>query len=696
MDRNDTYRPSYGNSREPRHGYYDSYSSRPPPPRYDDAPPPPRGNQDADMFHFRGAADRAARNHHEGSSYRPRDIQGGGGDNYRPGGGDNHRPGDRTGGGDSFRPGERSHQANNRAFDFNFRAGDAPSFPANNGPRPQGSQNSRARRGAHVRGRGRPWTVRRAGDRALLRTKREPTPEQLNGMNEEGTSRFKVLEDMSDSQSEAMDISDDEDADAPPQARGRNAHEDSDASDDEHPRAKRARVHSPTTETAAAPAETKPKWSNPDVYTVLPCPDGTETRKGKDVVKLIRKAKVDSSKSEAKSSTASDFISLNDDDDDEEDEGALSGSDEEDTRQASRNGQSSFSHLNHLHPDRVPAPSSATGDANASAPATMNRSVPASRLDVWPPPPPENDRAVRDVYSQALHKQEANDTSAHALKKNKKRKHDETERRLGDIVEEWVALEEVDPAPWLNVEAEGFPKLHQEILDFYDFVKPREFEERVRLDLIDRVQQAISAQFPQFKIVPFGSFASGLYLPTADMDLVACTRSFLNGSAPSLVSKSMMYKFGRCLETAKVIQPGTLTVIAMARVPIIKFVERTSGLRFDISFENDSGLAAQKTFTKWKRDYPAMPIIVSLIKQFLVMRGMSEVFQGGLGGYSVICLVVSVIRLLQSEKKEEGWVATDHLDTILMEFLRHYGNEFDFTKLGIKMEPWEYVKKVRH
>lgn len=502
----------------------------------------------------------------------------------------------------------------------------------------------------------------------------------------DGESRFKVLDDLSDSQSEAMDISDDDESlSAPAQGRNSNAQEDTSGSEDEHPRAKRARVHSPTAEVAAA--DSKPKWSNPDPYTVLPCPDGTE-RKNKDVVKLIRKAKVDASKSEAPSSTASDFISLNFDDVEEDD----SESDGESIAQGRSNAQPSFSHLNQLHPDRVSAPSFVAPEADVPSPAGMN-SLPAGRLDVWPPPPPETDAAIRNTYDQALSKQDANDTSANVRKQNRKRKHVETELQLGDIVEEWMTPEDADPTPWLNVDAEGFPHLQEEILDFYHFVRPREFEEQVRLSLIDRVQQAISYQFPEFKVVPFGSFASGLYLPTADMDLVACSRSFLNGSSPAFISKSMMYKVGRCLETAKMIEPGTLTVIAGARVPIIKFVERSSGLRFDISFENDSGLQAQKTFTKWKQLYPAMPIVVSLIKQFLVMRGMSEVFQGGLGGYSVICLVVSIIRLLESEKGKD-WDSMDHLDTVLMEFFRHYGNEFEFHKFGIVLEPWSYLKKV--
>ncbi len=65
-------------------------------------------------------------------------------------------------------------------------------------------------------------------------------------------------------------------------------------------------------------------------------------------------------------------------------------------------------------------------------------------------------------------------------------------------------------------------RLHQEICDFYDFVRPYSFEQDLREDLVQRVQRAVvdSGSLKPGRILAFGSFAAGLYLPTADMDLV--------------------------------------------------------------------------------------------------------------------------------------------------------------------------------
>jgi len=528
-----------------------------------------------------------------------------------------------------------------------------------------------------------------------MRHQRQPTPDQLEGMNESRESRFKVLDDLSDSDREdddsVMELEDDVhhpvDASTQPSLSNRASH--SDDSEDEHPRAKRARVKSKSPE-----SEAKPKWSNPDPYTSLP-PPGESDAKKKDVVKLIRKAKVEAAKPAATAAEGEDFISLNFDDDftqdNSDDEGgiSLSGS----VRgEPSLPHKPSFSHLDHLHPDRNLPPPPAVEEPKG---VNMSAPVPLPRLDVWPPPADvHGDPSGRSQYHTGLQRQEAKDAVA-PLRKDKKRKRRD-DVALGDTVEEWRAPEGTDPAPWFANKLQG-PRaeqwLHNEILDFYNYVKPRDFEHQVREDLIKRIESAVRRQHPDLNVRAFGSFASGLYLPTADMDLVACSTRFLNGGfANPQPTKSWMYKFAACLKRAGVAIESSVTIIANSRVPLVKFVEKVTGLRVDVSFENDSGLLANNTFQVWKERYPAMPVIVSLIKQFLVMRDFSEVFSGGLGGYSVICLTITVLRVLE-DRNGPDWDPLQNLDTVLMNFFVYYGRDFDVQKHGIQMEPWNIVTK---
>jgi non-canonical poly(A) RNA polymerase PAPD5/7 len=198
--------------------------------------------------------------------------------------------------------------------------------------------------------------------------------------------------------------------------------------------------------------------------------------------------------------------------------------------------------------------------------------------------------------------------------------------------------------------------------------------------LIDRVEAAIGKQyFPPYpaRVKCFGSFPAGLFLPTADMDLVYTSDQYSNGGNQAIFpSKNQLWKIGRKLEQRGI--ACELKVIANAKVPIIKFTDNLTGLPVDISFENLSGVEAQSYFQQWRDEFESMVFLVALIKQFLLMRGLNEVNTGGLGGFSIICLVVSYLQL----EGQEG-----NFGDLFLGFLDYYGNKFDLNKTRIVMNP---------
>lgn len=208
------------------------------------------------------------------------------------------------------------------------------------------------------------------------------------------------------------------------------------------------------------------------------------------------------------------------------------------------------------------------------------------------------------------------------------------------------------------------------------------------MDLLSRLQSAFQNRYFGAKLHSFGSFASGVYLPTADLDLVLLSRNFMrNGRKTFGEHKGQIYAYAAFLKSLDIAAPDSVEAIAHARVPILKFVDKLSGLRVDLSFDNDSGLVANDTFQRWKTEYPAMPVIVSVIKQFLLLRGLNEVPTGGLGGFSITCLVMSLLQHMP-----HGYMESN-LSTVLMDFFDFYGNTFDFEKVGIRMNPPGYFDK---
>ena len=57
-------------------------------------------------------------------------------------------------------------------------------------------------------------------------------------------------------------------------------------------------------------------------------------------------------------------------------------------------------------------------------------------------------------------------------------------------------------------------RLHEEIEDFFQFMVPTAEEHATRLAVIGRIRDAICGLWPKAKVEVFGSFRTGLYLPT--------------------------------------------------------------------------------------------------------------------------------------------------------------------------------------
>lgn len=233
--------------------------------------------------------------------------------------------------------------------------------------------------------------------------------------------------------------------------------------------------------------------------------------------------------------------------------------------------------------------------------------------------------------------------------------------------------------------------------EFFDYVTPFPHEQAIRENLIMRIQNAVQSWSQSHgrgvEVHCFGSFAAGLYLPTADMDLVAISRDYKNGMRESFcVGVGKKHSLASHLKTCGIAL--NMVVIGRAKVPLLKFKDSLTGIKVDLSFENDTGLITQETFAQWKQQFPEMPVIVVLIKQLLAMRGRDEVFTGGLGGFSVICLVVSMLQLMP-EVQSNSMRMDHHLGQLLMNFLDLYGNRIDIRETGIIMEPPGYFSKTR-
>ncbi|KAK4201522.1 putative Poly(A) RNA polymerase protein [Triangularia verruculosa] len=513
----------------------------------------------------------------------------------------------------------------------------------------RGGRDARHGNGARGRpGRGgkfrQPWRPFVAAERDLLHTDHNVGDEQAY-FDEQGGVTYRNIDELSDSEEAEMEISGDE------------------GNSDTEPSSKRARVS-----VDQSAADDVPKWSNPDPYTALP-PE-TAGQKKKDVVQLIRKARVQTKETRTSlPSEAADFISLDFDDSDD-------GGDSDHTK---------ASDLVFMGESKVDAAPVATDGSTLSHDGT-GFGKPSRVPRLLPDPTPAALGSRKRTHDDQI-----------------KMPHTRMKRPAkapsgGSIIPEWRPLSHMSPTPWLRMDnsdsKDPIVWLHKEIVDFYDYIKPREFEHHLRHDLVQRMRSFCRRYWRDSDMQPFGSFPSGLYLPTGDMDMVMVSNSYLQGGAAKYHMKKHLWQFKSFLLKEGVAWEDDVEVITKAKVPLAKFVDQKTGLKVDISFENSTGITAIETFLAWKDIYPGMPALVTLIKHFLLMRGLNEPVNGGIGGFSVICLVVSMLQMMP-EVQCGAMDTRHHLGDLLMHFFDLYGNKFDYQNIAIRLDPPGYVKKTQ-
>ncbi|XP_052457637.1 terminal nucleotidyltransferase 4B-like isoform X2 [Carassius gibelio] len=236
--------------------------------------------------------------------------------------------------------------------------------------------------------------------------------------------------------------------------------------------------------------------------------------------------------------------------------------------------------------------------------------------------------------------------------------------------------------PWKSRNyTEGIVGLHEEIKDFYKYISPRPEEDHMRQEVVERIQRVIKDLWPNAEVQVFGSFSTGLYLPTSDIDLVVF------GHWETLP----LWTLEEALRKRKIADENSVKVLDKATVPIIKLTDLHTEVKVDISFNVQNGVKAANLIKEFKQQFPVLPYLVLVLKQFLLQRELNEVFTGGIGSYSLFLMVVS---FLQLHYREDACSSNPNLGVLLIEFFELYGRHFNYLKTGIRIrDGGSYVAK---
>ena len=131
-----------------------------------------------------------------------------------------------------------------------------------------------------------------------------------------------------------------------------------------------------------------------------------------------------------------------------------------------------------------------------------------------------------------------------------------------------------------------------------------------------------------------------------------------------------------------------VTVISRAKVPIVKFVTHFGRLNVDISVNQGNGITAGKIINGFLQDMRgcgfALRCLIIIAKAFLNQRGMNEVYTGGVGSYSIVCLAISFLQMHPMIRRGEI-EPEKNLGVLVMEFFELYGCYFNYEEVGISV-----------
>ncbi len=175
--------------------------------------------------------------------------------------------------------------------------------------------------------------------------------------------------------------------------------------------------------------------------------------------------------------------------------------------------------------------------------------------------------------------------------------------------------------------------LHREVEAFTKWISPTPVEDEIRGLVVAHIKQAVAASFADAKVLPsevtrpsytcqLGS-SSFLYITGFVVDVFLVTSTSLLSPIPWHIATkfTVLHSLAATLKRAGI--TDRVSIIAKARVPIVKFVTRLGMFHVDISINQGNGLVGVDIINGFLRDMHgrdciALRSLVLITKMFLL------------------------------------------------------------------------------
>lgn len=229
--------------------------------------------------------------------------------------------------------------------------------------------------------------------------------------------------------------------------------------------------------------------------------------------------------------------------------------------------------------------------------------------------------------------------------------------------------------------------LHNEIVSFCKLMEPTSDELKKRSTLVERLKTLIVDEaFPNENVEPllFGSQATGLLLPTSDIDLVVLMKE-KDGDDGSTGYSAPLHRLEQVLMTEWHSELSSVEVIENTRVPLIKFTHAATQIQVDISFDQANGPEAAKLMKTFLDALPPLRPLTITIKYFLAARALNQPYTGGVGSHMLQLMIVAFLQNRERHAVHFRQASHCNLGSLLLEFFELYGIDFNYLTTGVSV-----------
>lgn len=295
-------------------------------------------------------------------------------------------------------------------------------------------------------------------------------------------------------------------------------------------------------------------------------------------------------------------------------------------------------------------------------------------------------------------------------RKNSKRQRGDTNKSFSDNFTSPPPVDLKDQLPpWMDSPHDTrlvhpLTSLHNEIVNFCTVMEPMEEEIQLREDLVTRIRALVEETFGKHlaEVKVFGSQATGLFLPSSDVDIVILMNNNENeddskshegdgddggkndyqpgtGDAP-------LQRFASALYEKWLPELSYFELVENTRIPLVKFTHGPTDISVDVCFDTPNGPPAAQLMKTYLDALPPLRPLTFVLKYFLAARGLNEPYTGGVGSFMLQLLIVSFLQHRERDAFNYRRNALGNLGGMLLEFFALYGMEFNYITTGISVQ----------